>query len=126
MRAIRVYSVVAIVLLAVYHALRLAAAGCSGAQCDYFIPVSLAAPAAVLVVAGISGWMATQDARLRHSAWLGPLAVATLLSVLGPPAVVALFRDQPDAVVAGGTVLLLLAPVAALAYSFRSSPSRNP
>ena len=116
----------AIVLLAAYHTLRLAAAGCSGAQCDFYIPLSLAAPAAVLVVAGVAGWLATQDARLRHSAWLGLLAVATLLSVLGPPAVVALLRDQPDAVVAGGTVLLLLAPVAALAYSFRSSPSPNP
>jgi hypothetical protein len=124
--AIRVSSVAAILLLAGYQVLRLVAAQCSGAQCDVYIPLSLLVPIAVLVVGAVAGSLASVDARGRSRTWLGVLVIATLLSVVGPPLAVLFFGDNPDAVVAAATVLLLLAPAAALAYSFRTSPSRVP
>jgi hypothetical protein len=44
----------------------------------------------------------------------------------GPIEAVIAVRDQPDAVVSVATVLFLLTPIAALVYSFRTSPSPLP
>ncbi len=126
MRALRVSAVASVALLGVYFVLRFAATACSGAQCDAFIWPSLAVPVGVVVLVAVTGWLAIAAARRDGSSWVVPLIVCTVLAVLGPMAAAAVFRDEPDAVVAVATVLFLLTPVAALAYSFRRSPSPRP
>jgi hypothetical protein len=125
--AIRVSSVAALLLLVTYHLLRLAAAQCTGPQCDdAYLPLSLLVPIAVLVVAAVAGSLASGDARAHARSWFGVVFTATLVSLIGPLLAVLIFRDQPDTVVVVSTVFFLPAPAAALAYSFRSSPSRVP
>jgi hypothetical protein len=121
--AIRISAAITFALLAVYEVLRVAAQGCSGPQCDAYIPISLLVPAAILVAVAVTGGIAIVDARREGGAWLPALAAATVLGVLGPLATAAAFRNQPDTVVALATVLFLLTPLAALIYTFRSSAS---
>jgi hypothetical protein len=126
MRTIRVWAVLALLLLVAYHALRFGVSRCSGPQCDSYIPLSLLVPIAVVVMVAVTGSLALLDARVRRRAWLVPLIVATVLGVAGPVVAVAIFRDQPDMVVAVATVLFLQAPLAALAYTIRTRFSRVP
>lgn len=123
MRAIRVWAVLALALLVAYQLLRRAAGTCTGANCDYYIPVSLVVPIAIEVLNAITGGLAVRDARANGHRWLAPLAIAVALGLLGPVATVAIFRDQPDVVVGVGTVLFAVIPVAALAYTYRPKVS---
>lgn len=126
MRALRVCAVAALLLPGVYFILRFAASRCSGAQCDAYIWPSLLVPIGVLVLVAITGWLAVFSARKDGRTWMVPLIATTVLGVAGPVVAVIVFRDQPDAVIAVATVLLLLTPLAALLYSFRTSPSPLP
>lgn len=126
MRALRVSAIAALALLGIYFGLRAAATACSGAGCDAYVWPSLALPVGVVVMVAVTGWLAMASARRQGSSWFVPLIGCTGLGVLGPVAAVAVFRDRPDAVVAVATALFLVTPVAALAYSFRKSPSRHP
>lgn len=65
----------------------------------------------------ISGVLAARDARAHGRPWLIPLVAATVLGTAGPMVAAAVFRDQPDEVVAVATVLFLQAPLVALAYT---------
>ena len=74
----------------------------------------------------VTGVMAIRDARARHRRWSIPLTGSTVLGAAGPVVAAAVYRDQPDAVVAVATVLLAQAPLLVLAYTLRSSFSRVP
>jgi hypothetical protein len=125
-RSVRVSAVAALLLLGVNFVVRAAAAQCSGAACDAFIAPSLLIPAGVLALVAITGLFAISSARENGRAWVVPLIATTVLGAAGPIVAVIVFRDQPDAVVAVATVLFLLTPIAALAYTFRTSPSPFP
>jgi len=120
--AIRVVAVATLVLLLVYHVLRLAASGCSGSRCDSYIALSVLLPVLVWIGALVSGVSATVSARSDRGAWPLVLLLCTAASVIGPIAALVLLRDSPDAFVVSSTVLLVLAPAGALFYS--SSVSR--
>lgn len=126
MRGLRLSAVAALLLLGVYFVLRFTAARCAGAQCDAYIWPSLILPIGVLLMVGNTGRLAIADARRRGPSWVAPLVATTVLGVAGPVAAVAVFRDQPDVVVAVATVLFLLTPLAALGYSLRRSSSPLP
>lgn len=119
MKSIRVSAIVTLLLLTAFHTLRAAAAQCTGNGCDAYIPVSLLVPLLVLLLAGVTGVMASVAGR---GIWRGLLAGCTLLSVLGPIAALAAFRDSPDTFVLVATALVLFAPVSALAFTFLARP----
>lgn len=123
---IAIPAVLALLLLGAYHALRLAAGRCSGGQCDIYIPLSLLVPILLVVMVAVSGVVAIRDARARHRRWSIALTASTVLGTAGPVVAAAIYRDQPDAVVAVATVLFAQAPLLALAYALRSSSSRVP
>ena len=123
---IAVSAVLALALLGAYHAVRLAAGRCSGAQCDAYIPLSLLVPILLLVMVAVTGVMAIRDARARHRPWSIPLTGSTVLGTAGPLVAAAVYRDQPEAVVAVATALFAQVPLLALAYTLRWSSSRIP
>jgi hypothetical protein len=125
---VRVSAAAALLLLAAYHGLRVAAAQCAGLGCDWYIPVSLLLPIAILVAVAVAGLLAFPEARRAGAgAWAAGIAVATGLGVAGPPVALALLRDSPDALVPAATVLWLLGPVCVLAFSVfaNRSPARS-
>ena len=99
--------------------MRLIAGSCSGAACDWFIPVSLLLPVLILVMVGVTGVSAFNSSRRRpESRWTAAFGALTVLGVLGPIIALAIFRDSPDRFVLVATVLVALVPIAALAYAF--------
>jgi hypothetical protein len=123
MSAVRLSAFLTLLLLATYHALRLAAAQCSGVQCDWYIAPSLLLPILIVVVVGLTGFVAMLAARRRRrtaggQTWLGVLAICTALGVIGPIVALALLKESPDGLVAIATVLFLLTPLSALIFSF--------
>lgn len=119
-KAVRVLAVAAVFLVAVYFAFRAIAGSCTGAACDAYIPVSLLLPLAIWLVAAVAGVTATVRARSHHT-WFSVLVGAAVLGVAGPIVALAIFRDNPDAFVAGATVLVLFEALAALGYTFARS-----
>ncbi len=113
MTRVRALAFLTIAVLLVYHLVRLASADCSGPGCEWFIPLSIYLPLtgfALAVITGVCGIQATGP----RSIWRAILAVALVISVIGPFAAVIQLRNSPDLVVPIATVLLLVAPVAAL------------
>jgi uncharacterized membrane protein YeiH len=97
--------------------MRIAATACSGSSCDVYIPLSLLLPVLILIGSAVTGVMATSAAR-RDRTWLIVLGLCTAIAVIGPIADLAFLRDTPDAFVVTSTILVALAPVGALVYSF--------
>jgi hypothetical protein len=97
--------------------MRIAATACSGSVCDAYIPLSLLLPLLVLVGAAVSGVLAISAAR-RERTWLVVLILGTAVGVIGPIIALVVLRDSPDAFVVTSTILVALAPVGALGYSF--------
>jgi hypothetical protein len=118
---LRISAAVAFALLIAYELMRIAAESCVGEACDAFIPLSLLLPVAILVAAGVTGALAIAAARPAGGAWLMILVAVSVLSVVGPLLALAVFRDQPDALVPAASVLFVLTPVAALIYTLRKS-----
>ena len=119
MRSIRILAIITFALIAAFYSVRALAGACSGPECDAFIPFSLLLPLAALALAAVTGFLAIGAARQRRQgAWLAILAIATLLSVAGPIACAFVFRDSPDIFVPVATALIVLAPLAALVYSY--------
>jgi hypothetical protein len=119
-------AVLTLLLIATYHALRLTAAQCSGTQCDWYIAPSLLLPILIVMVVGLTGLVALLAARRRkrsaaRRAWLVWLATCTALGVIGPVAALAVLKESGDTLVAIATVLFLLTPLSALAFSFGRS-----
>jgi uncharacterized membrane protein YoaK (UPF0700 family) len=98
--------------------LRLVVGNCSGSACDWFIPLSLLIPLLILVMVAITGIRATATAyrRKAHTGWALVLAALTVLGVIGPIVALAIFRDSPDRFIPVATLLVVLLPLAALAY----------
>ena len=119
MRPIRIVASVTVVLIALYFALRSAAAGCSGAGCDAYIPFSLLLPLLILVSVAVTGVVAAAHAR-PGSRWFATLLSATVAGVVGPVIALVVFRDSPDRFVPIATALELVVVLAALAYSVRA------
>lgn len=118
MTPLRVAAIITLGLLVGYHALRLIAAQCSGAQCDWSIPVSLLVPVLILLVGALTGFLAIGTAAGRGQiGWLSLFIAATGLGLLGPIVSLAIFRDSPDVFVPLATLLIVLIPVAALTYT---------
>jgi len=120
-----IWGVCTLGLLVTYHAMRYAAARCTGSVCDGYIPVSLLLPilcwiAAVLtgVTASVSARNGSDAPRAGYPTWIPVLAVATALSFVGPIGSLLAFRDNPDAFVLFGTVSVAIAPAAALVYAY--------
>lgn len=122
----QISAVITLLLLGAYHALRLAAGRCSGPQCDGYIPLSLLVPILLVVMVAVTGVIVVRDAREHDRRWSMPLIESTALGAAGPVVAAAVFRDQPDVLVAVATVLFLQASLLALAYTLRSSSSRVP
>lgn len=118
MRAIRLFAIAAIVLIAVYFIFRAVAANCAGAACDALIPLSLLIPFLIFVSVAIAAALATARED-RRSQWFVPLLGVTVVSVLGPVAALLIFRDNPDAFVGAGTALELLVTLTVLGSTFR-------
>jgi hypothetical protein len=114
---VRVAAIVTLVLLIAYHLMRVAATACTGSGCDFYIPLSLLLPLLILVGAAVSGALAISAAR-RDRTWLMVLVVCTAVGVLGPIIALVVLRDSPDAFVVTSTILVAVAPVGALVYSF--------
>lgn len=110
MKASAVWGLVVLALLAAYYALRFAAAACSGAGCEVFIPISLLLPLVCWVAAVTSCVLVLRNT----PRWRGLLVPIALTSVIGPPVALLLFRDRPDQFVSTATALLLLAPISTL------------
>jgi uncharacterized membrane protein HdeD (DUF308 family) len=128
MSAVRILAVLTLLLLATYHALRLAAAQCSGVQCDWYIAPSLLLAILIVIVVGLTGLVAMLAARRRRraaggQAWLALLAICTALGVIGPIVALAVLKDSPDGLVAIATVLFLLTPLSALVFSYAARSS---
>lgn len=124
MLALRVCAIAALLVLGGYHLMRLAAAQCNGVGCDWYIAPSILLPLLVLGLVSVTGVLAVVAVRRRRDApgartWLIVVIITTLLGVAGPVVSLAILRDSPDALVVTGTVLYMLAPVTALAYSLR-------
>jgi hypothetical protein len=114
---VRVAAIVTLVLLIAYHVMRVAATACSGSVCDAYIPFSLLLPFLVLIGAAVSGVLAILAARGDRN-WMIVLGLCTAIAVIGPIADLVFLRDAPDAFVVTSTILVALAPVGALSYSF--------
>jgi hypothetical protein len=125
MALFRTSAVITFVLTAAYYVLRVQATRCTGLQCDNYVGPSLLFPILIVVLAGVSGLMALAAASAvwRQGSWVSILAVATLLSILGPIVSAVVFRNNPDILVPLATVLALLAPLGALIYSFLALPA---
>lgn len=112
-----VVAIVTLALLVIYHLLRLVASACSGSGCEVYIPVSLLLPLLILIGAVVSGLMAISAAR-RDRTWLIALGLCTGVGVIGPLVALIVLRDSPDAFVVSSTILVALAPVSSLVYSY--------
>ena len=119
MTAVRVTAIVTMCLLGAYYVFRYAATACgSQTTCDAYILPSLALPLLVVVLALITGIVASANVPSGAAAWRVILGVATLVSVAGPLVSLAIWRDDPDVFLAMATVLVLVTPVCALIFSF--------
>jgi uncharacterized membrane protein YeiH len=97
--------------------MRVAATACTGSACDAYIPLSLLLPILVLIGVAVTGVLAILAAR-RERTWLLVLILCTAGGLIGPTIALVVLRDSPDAFVVTSTILVALAPVGALAYSF--------
>ncbi len=97
--------------------MRIAATACNGSACDVYIPLSLLLPILVLIGSAVTGVTATSAAR-RDRTWMIVLGLCTVIGVVGPITALAVSRDSPDAFVVTSTILVAVAPVGALVYSF--------
>jgi hypothetical protein len=116
--AVRIAAIVTLALLIAYHLMRIAATACNGSVCDAYIPLSLLLPVLIVIGAAVSGVLAILAAR-RDRAWLLVLILCTAVAVIGPIIALIALRDSPDAFVVSSTILVALAPAAAIAYSLR-------
>ena len=114
---LRVSAAVTLALLAGFYLLRATAPSCAGAACEAYIPLSLLVPAAVLASAAVTAVLALVASRRDH-AWFSVLALAASAGIFGPLLAVGLLRDQPDRLVPLASLLFVLVPAGALAYSF--------
>ncbi len=127
--AVRLFAASTLALMAAYYGSRGLAAGCTGIQCDAYIPLSLLLPLLVLLLVAVTGLLSIaaarqavqaardEGARRAQVAWLRLLVLFTLLGILGPIASLAVFRDSPDILVPVSTLLIVLVPLSALSYS---------
>ena len=117
MRAVRWFALGVIALVAVYFVMRELATACTGGACDAYIPISALLPLLIFTCAAVTAVLAITSARGSH-AWFAGLMISTVLAVFGPIVALLVFRDNPDAFVATGTVLELQLAVLALAYTY--------
>ena len=115
--SLRVFAFVTLALLIAYHLMRVAVTACNGSACDAYIPLSLLLPLLVLIGAAVSGVLAISTARGERT-WLVVPILGTAVGVIGPILALVVLRDSPDAFVVTSTILVALAPVGALVYSF--------
>jgi hypothetical protein len=126
MGAVRWFAAGVIALIVLYFLTRALATACTGAGCDVYIPISVLLPLLILTCAAVTAVLAITSARGSH-AWFAGLMISTMLAVLGPIVALLIFRDNPDAFVATGTILELQLALVALAYTYirtRSASAR--
>ena len=111
-----VLAVITLALLLLYHLLRFVASACSGSGCDVFIPLSLLLPLLIVLMLAITGVQAMAHSGPASYARRTVLGALTFIGVLGPIIALLVFRDRPDAFVWTSTVLVLLLPLAVIAY----------
>jgi hypothetical protein len=118
MAGVRIFAVISLGVLAIYHVTRILATQCTGVRCDAYIAnvfllalaVILAALTGVLgIVAAVQQW---------QGGWQAVLIGCTLIGVVVPLAGLAVFRNSPDAYIAAATTATALVPLVGLVYSF--------
>jgi ABC-type transport system involved in cytochrome c biogenesis permease subunit len=124
MRAVRWFAGGVIGLVVVYFLMRMLATACTGAACDVYIPISALLPVLIFTCAAVTAVLAITSSR---TSWFAGLMISTVLAVLGPIVALLIFRDNPDAFVATGTILELQLALVALGYTYirtRSASAR--
>ncbi len=119
----RILSAVIVLVVVVYHALRLMAAQCGGAACDVYIPLSLLLPITALVLAAVTGGIAANAARAEPGPWTAILAGCGVLGSIGPIATGLLIKDN-DVLVWLSTILVLTVPLSVGAHAAMRSQAR--
>lgn len=105
----RILGWVIVLIVIMYHGLRLLLVQCSGPSCDAYSPLTLLLPIAALVLAGVTGGMAAYQARA-HPRWTLVLTACTVLGAIGP--IIAAFAlTDNDTKIWVSTVLVLTVPV---------------
>lgn len=107
--ATRVLGWAIVLIVTVYHALRLILSACTGASCDAYSPLTLLLPISALVLAGVTGGMAAYEARSRRS-WAIVLGACAVLGSIGPIVTAMALKDN-DTKVWVSTLFVLTVPV---------------
>lgn len=110
----RVLAGVVVLVVVVYHVLRVMASQCSGAACDWYIPFSLLLPIAAIVLAGVTGAFAGREA---HGTWSVALTACAGLAAFGPIVALVLIHGNNDLLVWLSTVLVLTVPASVAIYT---------
>ena len=118
-------ALITLALLVAYHALRLLASSCEGSGCDVLIPFSLLLPLLIVIMVAITGVQATLNSGRFGPARRTVLGGLTAVGVLGPILALLVFRDRPDAFVWTATVLIILLPLAVIAFWLRDRGLRS-
>ena len=106
---VRVLGWLIVLVVIVYHGLRLILKTCSGPSSDAYSPLTLLLPIAALALAGATGAIAAYAARARRN-WSILLAACAVLAFAGPIVATLLLSDN-DTKVWVSTVLVLTVPV---------------
>src|SRR2546430_376718 len=118
--AARILSALIVLVVVVYHGLRVVATQCSGAGCDAYIPLSLLLPVAALVLAAVAGSMAAYSARAAGDGWTAILAGCAVLGSIGPVLAAFVVRDN-DVLVWLSTLFVLTVPVGVGLHTVRGT-----
>ncbi len=108
--ATRILSIAIVAVTIVYHVLRLMASRCSGAACDWYIPLSLLLPLTAIVLAAVTAGLAAYAERAR-TGWSVLLAACGVLASIGTILAAILLSDN-DTKVWVATVFVLSVPLA--------------
>jgi len=117
----QILSAVVVLVVVIYHALRLMASGCSGGGCDWYIPFSLFLPIIAILLAALTAAFAAYEARAQRG-WSVLLGVCGVLASIGS-ILAALALSDNDAKVWVSTLLVLTVPVA---VAVRAAVIRSP
>ncbi len=105
----RVLAVVIVAVVLIYHLLRVMASRCTGAACDWYIPLSLLLPLTAIVLAAVTAGLAAYEARARR-AWTVVLAASGILASIGTILAAMILSDN-DTKVWVATVFVLTVPL---------------
>jgi hypothetical protein len=119
--AVRILGWAIVLIVIVYHGVRIILTSCTGPSCDNYSPLTLLLPIAALILAGVAGGIAAYEARGRRG-WPLVLGACAVAGSIGP-IVLALTLKDNDVKVWVSTFLVLLVPIT-IGMSAAWRPSR--